>query len=92
MHLLAYRQRNLPQIAGIVRQVSADSILDEASGQRYFLARVEVDPDGLASLPAGVPLSPGMPAEVLIKTGERTLLNYLVEPLLDSVRRSFRED
>ncbi|MEQ9642608.1 MAG: HlyD family type I secretion periplasmic adaptor subunit [Alphaproteobacteria bacterium] len=92
VHLLAYRQRSLPQIGGIVRQVSADSILDQATGQRYFLARIEVDPDGLATLPEGVPLSAGMPAEVLIKTGERTLLNYLIEPLLDSVRRSFRED
>lgn len=92
VHLLAYRQRSLPQIGGIVRQVSADSIVDQATGQRYFLARVEVDPAGLATLPEGVPLSAGMPAEVLIKTGERTLLNYLVEPLLDSVRRSFRED
>ena len=90
--LFRSRQRNLPQIAGIVRQVSADSILDQATGQRYFLARVEVDHEGLGKLPAEVPLSPGMPAEVLITTGERTMMQYLMAPVSNAMARSMIED
>jgi epimerase transport system membrane fusion protein len=39
-----------------------------------------------------VELKPGMPAEVMINTGSRTLLGYLLEPLSNSIARSFRED
>jgi hypothetical protein len=42
-------------------------------------------------LPAGIALAPGMPAEVLIVTGERTLLDYLLRPLADTLRRGLRE-
>jgi multidrug efflux pump subunit AcrA (membrane-fusion protein) len=74
-----------------VRSISADSLLDETTGERYFLAKVEVPPDEFAKLGADAKVSPGMPAEVLIMTGNRTVLQYLVQPLLDSLRRSFRE-
>lgn len=91
VHLTAYRQRNLPRIQGRVRTVSADSLLDERTGQRYFLARVEVDRQRLRELAPQIELSAGMPAEVMIMTGERTALDYLLRPFLDSIRRSFRE-
>jgi HlyD family secretion protein/epimerase transport system membrane fusion protein len=91
VHFLAYSERNLPQIHGVVRSVSADSLLDEVTGQSYYLARVEVPPDELKKLGDGVKIFPGMTAEVLVMTGERTLLRYLVQPVLDSLRRSFRE-
>jgi multidrug efflux pump subunit AcrA (membrane-fusion protein) len=55
------------------------------------LAKVEVDSAELARL-ADVRLSPGMPAEVMVLTGEHTLLDYLLRPLLDSVTKSFREN
>jgi hypothetical protein len=66
-------------------------LLDEVTGQSYYLARVEVPPDELKKLGDGVKIFPGMTAEVLVMTGERTLLRYLVQPVLDSLRRSFRE-
>jgi HlyD family type I secretion membrane fusion protein len=88
--LTVYRQRNLPQIHGIVRSISADRLIDDRSGEAYFLAKVEVDPEELSHLP-DVRLSPGMPAEVMILTGEQTLLGYLLRPLLDSVEKGFRE-
>jgi len=91
VHFLAYSERNLPQIHGIVRSVSADSLIDEFSEQSYYLARVEVPQEELAKLGEGVKITPGMPAEVLIVTGERTLLQYLVQPVVDSLRRTFRE-
>ncbi len=90
VHFLALSERNLPHINGNVRSVSADSLLDEVSGQRYFLARVEVPPEELEKL-GGEKITPGMPAEVFIVTGERTVLQYLMQPISDSLRRSFRE-
>lgn len=91
VHFLAYSERNLPQIVGTVRSVSADSLVDEASGTSYYLAKVEVPPEELAKLGEGVSITPGMPAEVMIMSAERTLVQYLVQPLMDSLRRTFRE-
>lgn len=91
IHFLAFVQRRIPQIKGIVRWVSADSLVDENTGMSYYESRVEVPPKELAKLGEGVKITPGMPAEVLIVTGERTFLEYLVEPIFNSLRRSFRE-
>ncbi len=88
VHLLAYKSRNLPRIEGTVREVSADRLEDPATRQPYYLARVAVTPE---ALPAGVALSAGMPADVAIVTAERTLLDYLVRPLTDTLRRGLRE-
>ena len=91
VHLSAYAQRKMPQIIGTVRSVSADILRDEQTGAAYYLVRVEVDRATLASLTTDVQLVPGMPAEVLIVTGERTLLDYLLQPFGDLFRRSLRE-
>lgn len=91
VHLSAYTSRNLPRIQGTVLSVSADRLVDEKTGQPYYLARVEVSSDELNKLMPNVELVPGMPAEVLIVTGERTMFEYLFQPFLDAVRRSFRE-
>lgn len=87
----AYGQRNLPQIFGQLRSVSADRMADERTGEPYFLAKVEIAPAELARVAPDVALSPGMPADVMILTGERTLLDYLVRPFVESVTKSFRE-
>jgi HlyD family secretion protein/epimerase transport system membrane fusion protein len=88
VHLLAYRSRNLHRIEGEVRGVSADRLEDPATRQPYYLARVAVD---RATLPAGIAMTAGMPADVMIVTGERTLLQYLLRPLTDTLRRGLRE-
>ena len=64
---------------------------DEISGEKYYLARVELAEDAPESVDA-VRLYPGMQAEVMIVTGERTALEYLMEPLSRSLRRAFREN
>jgi HlyD family type I secretion membrane fusion protein len=87
----AYGQRNMPQITGTLRSISADRLTDERTGEPYFLAKVAVDPGELERIAPEVELTPGMPAEVMILTGERTLLDYLVRPFIQSVTRSFRE-
>jgi len=89
--LSAFAQRNLPEIQGTLRSISADALTDERTGERFFLAKVEVDPADLASLSGGLELMPGMPAEVFILTGERTAFDYLIRPFFDSMNRSFRE-
>ena len=91
VHLLAFAQRNLPRISGLVRTVSADAITDQNTGQSHFTVQVEVPRDELDKLGADIELAPGMPAEVLIITGERTLLNYFLTPITDTFRRGFRE-
>ncbi len=89
--LSAFSQRRLPRIEGRIRGISADRLMDPNTGQAYFLARVEVDQAQLEGLPGHVRLSPGMPAEVFIITGQRTALEYILEPFLGSFRRAFRE-
>lgn len=91
IHLSAFSSRGLPRIEGTVRSVSADRVVDEKVGQSYYLARVEVDREHLRRIDSSLELVPGMPAEVLIVTQERTMFQYLFEPVLDAFRRSFRE-
>ena len=88
--LTAYRQRNLPQIFGVLRSVSADRLIEDHSGEAYFLAKVEVDAENLVKL-KDVRMIAGMPAEVMILKRERTFFDYLLEPLKDSLDKSFRE-
>ena len=88
----AYGQRNLPQIFGKLRSISADRMINEHTGEPYFLAKVEVDQSGLEQIAPDIVLSPGMPADVMILTGERTLLDYLMRPFIESVTKSFREN
>ena len=70
--------------------MSADRLVDRATNLPYYLARIRVPETELLKL-HGQALVPGMPAEVFIKTGERTTLEYLLQPLLDAAARSFRE-
>lgn len=75
---------------GSVETLSADRLLRE-DGSPYYLARVAVDLDSLAEVDRGR-LVPGMPAEVLINTGHRTLLQYLLQPASNVMARAFIED
>lgn len=82
---------SVPTIFGHVLTLSADAMTDESTRATYYLARIEVSPDGMESLD-GLALVPGMPAEVYINTGSRTLIQYLFKPLSNAVARSFNED
>ena len=57
----------------------------------YFTVEVEISEDELARLTDGQVLLPGMPAEVFIRTGERTALNMLLKPFIRAVGRTFRQ-
>jgi len=88
--LSAYSTRHFAQIHGLLTSVSADRLTDERTGEPYFLAKVKVDVAELGRL-KDVRLSPGMPAEVMILTGEQTLLDYMLAPVYDSLNRGLRE-
>lgn len=97
----AFKSRDLPTIEGTLISVSADRIVEDSKDKKesrggetaYYLARVEVSSEGLQALrKAELDLVPGMPVEVLINTGARTLVQYLLKPLTDSFKRSFIED
>jgi HlyD family type I secretion membrane fusion protein len=89
--LTAYKQRNLPRINGVLRSISADRMVDDRTGDAYFLAKVVVDTEDLALLDE-VHLAPGMPADVMILNDEQTLIDYMLGPILQSMRRSFHEN
>ena len=95
VNLSALPQQSLPRIEGEVIGLSADALTDEQSGESYFNVRVRVDIaeiDRLSrQLGQDLALTPGMPADVLIVTGERTLIDYLFEPLRESMRSALRE-
>ncbi|MFN0263799.1 HlyD family type I secretion periplasmic adaptor subunit [Tepidamorphus sp. 3E244] len=91
VHLLPYVSRYTPNIEGKVTKVSADTKVDEKSGRRFYEVRVEVPKEEIAKIP-NIELTPGMPAEVLILTGQRTAFEYITEPIVRSFRRAFRED
>ena len=80
-----------PTIFGTVLTISADSIANEMTGVPYYQARVDVSPESLGEL-GDLALMPGMPAEVYINTGSRTLLQYLFKPFSNALARSFNED
>ena len=83
--------RSVPTTFGRVAHLSADIFVDEATGAPYYQARIEVTEQGMEDL-EGLQLIPGMPAEVFISTGSRTLLAYLFKPLSNIFARSFIED
>ena len=87
----AFNQASTPHIPARVALVSPDRFLDERSGIPYFKLKAEVTPEGMTLL-KGLALRPGMPVELFIKTGERTLMNYLFKPLLDRFHGGLREN
>jgi epimerase transport system membrane fusion protein len=91
----AFNNRETPKLEGRLVAVSADRLVDSANPQTqpYYLARIEVDAFGVETLrQERLALVPGMPAEVLINTGERTFLQYITKPITDGIARSLIED
>ena len=92
IRLSALNQRTTPVLEGKVFYVSADTITDQNSTaqQEVYLTRISIEPEELLRVPGFSP-TPGMPAEIMIQTDERTFVQYLMKPILDSMSRAFRE-
>ena len=87
----AFEQSTTPRVPGTVQLVSADRLEDERSGDAYYAVRIRVDDAGMQKL-GGLRIRPGMPVEAFVRTGERSLLNYLFKPLLDRTHLALAED
>ena len=91
----ALQERNLPILRGTISKVSADSLEDERTGQRYFKIEVVVPPAELSKVPsaAGNPrIRTGLPADVMIPLRKRTALAYIIEPLTQTLWLAGREN
>jgi membrane fusion protein, epimerase transport system len=86
----AFKYRTTQLVAGKVFYVSPDRNVDRQSGAPYYTAVIEADAASLARS-GEMKLQAGMPAEVYVKGGERSALQYLLEPVTDVVRRAGRE-
>ena len=88
--LLPYNQSSSPKIEGKVVQISADSFLDEKTQRSYYKVFVEVAAKDVYKYP-NVKLYPGMPVEAMIVNDHGTFLEYLIRPIVNSLRKAFNE-
>jgi multidrug efflux pump subunit AcrA (membrane-fusion protein) len=86
----SFPQRNMPPVHAELAWISPDAEVEQRSGMPFYTGRVLLEQAELAQLPGGR-VVPGMPVEASIVTGERTMMAYLLKPILDSFRRSFVE-
>jgi protease secretion system membrane fusion protein len=91
MMFTAFNQNRTPHIPGVVMVVGDDRIVDERTGQPYFKIMAEATPEGKKLL-GDHKVRPGMPVDVFVKTGERTMMSYLLKPLLDRMHSALREE
>jgi len=87
----AFNQQTTPKIPATISMVAANTTQDPKNGQSYYKIQAEVTPDGKKLL-ASNQVRPGMPTEVFIVTGERTLLSYLFKPVVDRANSALREE
>jgi protease secretion system membrane fusion protein len=89
----AFNANKTPHIPGEVEQVAADRSLDERTGAPYYKVRVRVTPEGQKLIAQHkLDVRPGMPVELFVKTGERTMMNYLLKPIFDRAKSSLTEE
>lgn len=93
VRLSAFNQQTHDIISGELLHISADAFEDEKTGERYYEARIGVTDEGRQTMSEqGMYLVPGMPADVMIRTGERTALQYLLDPITRMLDRALREE
>jgi membrane fusion protein, protease secretion system len=89
----AFNQNSTPHIPGEVTTVSADRLVDEHNGAAYYTMLARITPEGLKQIAKlKLQLRPGMPAELFVHTGERTMMNYLLKPVRDRAKTSLSEE
>jgi len=91
VRLSAFDLRTTPELSGTVFSASADRMVEETNREPYYLVGTRIPESELSKLEL-LELVPGMPAEVFIKTGERTAMSYFIKPLVDGMARAFKDD
>ena len=89
IRLTAYQSRTTPLVPGSVTYVSGDRLVEQQTGQPYYIVHIDVPEKSLGA--ANLKLQAGMPAEVFIRTDTRTALDYLLAPVTAYLRRAMRE-
>ena len=89
IRLTAYQSRTTPLVAGTVTYVSGDRLVEQQTGQPYYTVHIDVPEKALSD--ANLKLQAGMPAEVFIRTDQRSALDYLLAPVTTYLRRAMRE-
>ncbi len=91
VRLTAFKSRYLHPVEGKVMTVSADRFDDKNTNESYYTARVEIPQSELTALGPDIKLTSGMPADVLIVTGHRTMLSYIMRPIRESFGHAFHD-
>lgn len=93
VRLSAFNQQTHDIVLGELLHISADAFEDEKTGERYYEARIGVTDEGWQTMSEqGMYLMSGMPADVMINTGKRTALQYLLDPVTRMLDRALREE
>jgi HlyD family secretion protein len=92
IRLSAFNARTTPELNGSVYRIAPDRLVDPMTGFPYYEVQVELPTSELLQLPTNLTLMPGMPAEAYMQTESRTVLNYLMKPATDAMRRAGREE
>jgi protease secretion system membrane fusion protein len=93
LNFSAFNANRTPHIDGVVEQVAADRSVDERTGNAYYKVRVKVTPKGAKTVAEHhLDIRSGMPVELFVKTGERTMMNYLLKPVMDRARSALSEE
>lgn len=87
----AFDATSTPEVRGKVIFVAAERTVDQATNSNYFAVRVQLDNADLAKK-GNFKLRSGMPAEIFIETGSRSMLSYLTRPLADQMARAFKDN
>jgi len=90
--LTAYKGKKVPKLNGLVLNVSPDIVISADGRESYFLVRIKVDESDIKKLRNKIELYPGMPAQIFIITGSRSLTSYLFTPISDAAYKAFREE
>lgn len=88
---MTFPQRDMPMIPGKVIHVAADALTDEQTRQSYYVAKVSVDRAAFAAYASAEDMKPGSPVEAYVEARKRVAMEYFLEPIIHSFRRSFRE-
>ncbi|RAR60482.1 protease secretion system membrane fusion protein [Paraburkholderia unamae] len=91
MMFTAFNQNSTPRIPGKLTFISADRLVNDHTGQPYYRVRAKVTPEGMKML-GHLDVRPGMPVEVFINAGQRSLMSYLLKPVIDRAHSALSED
>jgi len=92
LRLSSFDQRTTPEIKGSITRIAPDRTQDPITGEQYYSANVAISEQELNKLPESVKLLPGMPVDAFVKTEDRTVLSYLINPFAEQLNRAFREE